>query len=183
MGALGKPSLITWTSLSAVKEDRKPKFIRVRTIGYAIALTIALIGLMLMSTKKEYMLLNINRTTELYKIKPDGRVENAYTFLFQNTQPKSHKYYFEVVDHPEIKILRPKKPFNLKHGKKVKKIIILSTDKILVKDSTKDTPIKIKIHAFALEDNNKKSEKISVYRDTIFVFPRYDIYKEKTSKK
>ena len=33
MGALGKPSLITWTSYSAVEEERKPKFLRFRTIA------------------------------------------------------------------------------------------------------------------------------------------------------
>ncbi len=178
MGALGKPSLITWTSLSAVKEERRPKFIRFRTIAYSIALTIALVALFLMGSTKEYMLLNINRTTQLYKIKDDGKtVTNAYTFLFQNTDHKDHKYYFEVLNNKDIKIKKPSKPFNLMAGKKSKKVVILATDKKLVKDRTKDTPIPITIRAYAVDDK----EKIVVDRQTTFVYPRLDVL-EKAAK-
>ncbi len=172
MGALGKPSLITWTSYSAVKEGRKPKYLRFRTIAYGVALTAALAGLFIASTKKEYMLLNINKTTQLYKIKDHGKlIENAYTFLVQNTERKDHKYYFEVVSHPDIKFIRPSKPFLVKAGAKIKKVVVLGTTKDLVKDSTKDTVIPIVIKAYALDDKKK----ITVTRPTTFVFPRYDI--------
>ncbi len=172
MGALGKPSLITWTSLSAVKEHRRPKFLRFRTIAYGIALTAALTGILVMGSKKENMLLNINRTTQLYKIKDNGsRVNNAYIFLFQNTQRKDHKYYFEVEGHPDIKIARPAKPFKLMSGKKAQKVVVLYTTKVLVKDYKKDTPIPITIKAYAT-DNKKK---IVVERHTTFVYPRYDL--------
>ncbi len=172
MGALGKPSLITWTSLSAVKEHRRPKFLRFRTIAYGIALTAALTGILVMGSKKENMLLNINRTTQLYKIKDNGnRVNNAYIFLFQNTQRKDHTYYFEVEGHPDIKISRPAKPFKLMAGKKAQKVVVLYTKKVLVKDNKKDTPIPITIKAYAT-DNKKK---IVVERHTTFVYPRYDL--------
>ena len=172
MGALGKPSLITWTSLSAVKEHRKPKFLRFRTIAYGVALTAALVGILVMGSKKENMLLNINRTTQLYKIKDNGnRVNNAYIFLFQNTQRKNHTYYFEVEGHPDIKISRPSKEFNLMAGKKAKKVVVLYTTKELVKNPSKDTPIPITIKAYATDD--KKN--IVVERHTTFVYPRYDL--------
>jgi cytochrome c oxidase accessory protein FixG len=174
MGALGKESLITWNSATAVKEKRKPKFIRFRTVAYSVALLIAFVALMLMSGTKEYMLLNVNRTTQLYKVDDDKMVKNSYTFLFQNTDSKDHRYYFEIVDNPDIKIIRPNKPFKLLAGKKVKKIVVLATDKVLVKDNTKDTPFHITIRAYA-EDNR---EKIVVDRVTTFVFPRYDIYEK-----
>lgn len=175
MGALGKPSLITWTSYSAIKEHRKPKFIRFRTIAYGVALTLALVGLFWMGSKKENMLLNINRTTQLYKIKDDGAVTNVYKFLFQNTQREPHTYYFEVESHPEIKIQRPAKPFKLRAGQKSNKIVVLYTKEPLSKDTTKDTPIPIKIKAYATD----AKDKIVVERDTIFVFPRYDIWQKK----
>jgi len=175
MGALGKESLITWTSYSAVEEERKPKFIRFRTIAYGFALTAALVGLFWMGSTKEYMLLNINRTTQLYKIKDDGqRVTNAYTFLFQNTQNNDHEYYFEIVGHDDIKIERPKKEFKLRAGTKSKKVVVLSTTKELAKDSKKDTPIAITIRAYAIDDK----EKVVVERQTTFVYPRYDILEE-----
>ncbi len=179
MGALGKPSLITWTSLSAVKEHRKPKFLRFRTIAYGIALTAALIGILVMGSKKENMLLNINRTTQLYKIKDNGnRVNNAYIFLFQNTQRKDHKYYFEVEGHPDIKISRPRKPFSLMGGKKAQKVVVLYTTKVLVKDYKKDTPIPITIKAYAVDD--KKN--VVVQRHTTFVYPRYDLIQKHKQK-
>ena len=175
MGALGKPSLITWTSYSAVEEERKPKFLRFRTIAYGFALTAALIGLFWIGSTKEYMLLNINRTTQLYKIKDNGqRVTNAYTFLFQNTENKDHEYYFEIVGHDDIKIERPKKPFKLRAGAKSKKVVVLSTTKELAKDNKKDTPIPITIKAYAVDDK----EKVVVERHTTFVYPRLDVLEE-----
>ncbi len=179
MGALGKPSLITWTSYSAVKEHRKPKFLRFRTIAYGIALTAALTGILVMGSKKEHMLLNINRTTQLYKIKDNGkRVNNAYIFLFQNTERKDHTYYFEVEGQPDIKIARPAKPFKLNAGKKIQKVVVLYTTKVLVKNDKKDTPIPITIKAYAVDD----PKKIVVERHTTFVYPRYDLI-EKARKK
>ncbi len=171
MGALGKPSLISWTSLSAIKEHRRPKFLRFRTVAYGIALTAALIGILVMGSKKEHMLLNINRTAQLYKIKDGGRVNNAYIFLFQNTDRKDHTYYFEVEGHPDIHILRPKKPFKLGAGKKAQKVVVLSTTKVLVKNDRKDTPIPITIKAYAVDD----PKNIVVKRHTTFVYPRYDL--------
>ncbi len=180
MGALGKPSLITWTSYSAVEEERKPKFVRFRTIAYGIALVLSLVGLFLMGSTKEYMLLNINKTTSLYKIKDDGKlVTNAYKFLFKNTERKDHMYYFEVVNNPDIKVLRPKKPFKVKAGGEDVQIVRLGTRKILSTDKTKDTVHPITIHAYAIDDKDK----ISVTRETVFGFPRYDILLEKQKSK
>ncbi len=183
MGALGKPSLIEWNSISAVKEHRRPKFLRFRTVAYGIALTVALVALFWMSTTKEYMLLNINRSAELYSFENHGKtVDNAYVMLFQNTENKNHNYYFEVLKEDktpfkEIYIKKPKKPFPLNAGKKVRKIVVLATDKVLSKDNTKDTTIPIIIKAYAV-DNPKK---IVVYRKTVFAFPRYD-YLQKARK-
>ncbi len=172
MGALGKPSLITWTSYSAIEEERKPKLLRFKIIAYGFALVATLIGLFWMGSTKEYMLLNINRTTQLYKIKDDGqRVTNAYIFLFQNTDNSDHKYYFEVLNHDDIIIQRPKKPFTLTAGSKTKKIVVLETTKVLAKDANKDTPIPIIIKAYAVDN----PQKIVVQRDTIFVYPRHDL--------
>jgi cytochrome c oxidase accessory protein FixG len=179
MGKLGKPSLIEWTSPNALNEKRKPIFVRQKTIGYAVMLTLALFMLFYMGSEKEHMLLNINRTTQLYSIKENGnRVTNNYTMLFQNTESKDHEYYFEVVGHPDITINRPKKSFKILANKKAKKIVVLSTKKELVKDDRKDTPIPITIRAYATDDK----EKIVVERKTTFIYPRYDILQQHKNK-
>ncbi len=171
MEKFDKPSLISWTSANAEEKSLKTRYIRFRTIAYGIALTIAFVGLMLMGSTKEHMLLNINRTARLYKIINHGKtVENVYTFLFQNTDSEDHKYYFDV-DHKGITVQRPREAFLLKAGKKIKKIVILQTTKELVKTNAKDTPIDIKIRAYA-KDNPKE---ITIYRETVFFFPKISV--------
>ena len=110
------------------------------------------------------MLLNINRTSELYAVKDGGVIENHYTFLFQNTDSQPHEYYFEVIGSKDITISRPKESFKLNPGSKVNKVVVLSTDKELAKNDRKDTPIPIKIRAFAVD----KKDLIVVERDAVF---------------
>jgi cytochrome c oxidase accessory protein FixG len=178
MGALGKESLVRWTSPREIETGEKTKYIRPRTIAYAVALTIVFVALLIMGTKKEHMLLNINKTAQLYRFTHDGKVVNDYTFLFQNTDSKDHRYYFKIEGHPEIKILKPTKDFRLAAGKKAKKIVTLWATQPLAKDTRKDTPVPIKIKAFAVDD----PEKIVVERNTVFVYPRWDIVQKKLKK-
>jgi len=107
MGALGKESLVRWTSPHEVETGEKTKYIRPRTIAYSVALTIVFVALLIMGTKKEHMLLNINKTAQLYRFTHDGRIVNDYTFLFQNTDSKDHTYYFKV-ENDKIRIVKPK---------------------------------------------------------------------------
>jgi cytochrome c oxidase accessory protein FixG len=174
MGALGKESLVRWTSPHEVETGEKTKYIRPRTIAYSVALTIVFVALLIMGTKKEHMLLNINKTAQLYRFTHDGRIVNDYTFLFQNTDSKDHTYYFKV-ENDKIKIVKPSKPFKLAAGKKAKKIVQLEAIKPLAEDTRKDTPVPIKIVAFATDD----PEKIRVERNTVFVYPRWDIVQKK----
>jgi len=173
MGALGKKSLVNWSSDYETKTKKRTRYFRFRTTAYLVALALVFIGLVLMSGTKEHMLLNINKTTQLYSIKEGNKIENAYTFLFQNTDTKEHKYYFEI-SNPDIKIKRPSKPFKLLAGQKMKKIVVLETDKVLIQNSRKDTPIKIDIKAYAVDNK----EQIVVHRDTVFIYPRYDLLKD-----
>lgn len=166
MEKLGKTSLITWTSSNAAEKGIITEYFRFRTIAYMVALTIALIGLFAMGTQKEYMLLNINRTSQLYKMADDGKtVENVYTFLFQNTDSKDHFYYFDV-SNSDIKIDKPSEPFFLSAGEKVKKVVILVSIPKDLKIEGEDLPINIK--AFAVD----AKEKIVVDRHTIFIYPK-----------
>jgi cytochrome c oxidase accessory protein FixG len=177
MASLGKENLIQWTSYEAM-ETGKTKIFRFRIIAYIVMLTMAFSGLLLMGSKKEHMLLNINRTTELYAVKDNGIVENHYTFLFQNTDSKEHNYYFEVVGNENIKISRPTEPFKLNAGSKANKVVVLYTDKEIAKNDRKDTPIAIKIRGFAVDDK----QKIVVERDAVFFYPSTEVINEKKAK-
>jgi cytochrome c oxidase accessory protein FixG len=175
MGALGKESLVRWSSeKEAVKYEGKTNFFRGKVIAYFTILAIVLAALFTMGSKKEHMLLNVNKSTRLYKTLENGVVQNDYIFLFANTDSKKHTYYFEIVDNDKIEIIRPKEPFELAAGKKRKKVVILQTKERLSQESRKDVPIPITIRAYAIDDK----EKIVVERKTVFVYPRADLLKK-----
>ncbi len=177
--AYGRPSLVQWSSeREALRHEGKTRYLRPKVIAYFTVLAIVLGMLFFMGSKKEHMLLNVNKTTRLYKIYPDGRVENDYVFLFQNTDNKPHKYYFEVQGNDKIKIVRPKEAFHLASEYKKKKIVVLETKDILAKNEAKDVPIPITIHAYAVDD----PKKISVFRKTVFVYPSVTELKNKVKK-
>ncbi|MCB9096983.1 MAG: cytochrome c oxidase accessory protein CcoG [Arcobacter sp.] len=169
MGKLGKPSLVQWSSTNAIKNNTPTKIVRKSTVMYFVALATVIGLLFVMSGEKEYMLLNVNKTTELYKVKENNVVSNNFLLLFQNTESKPLTYNLEVVGNPDITISRFE-PFTLSPGKLAKKVVILQTNKVLVSDNTKDTPIEITLKAYAKED----PEKVVVFRKAVFIYPRLD---------
>ena len=80
-----------------------------------------------MGSKKEHMLLNINKGQRLYKVLDNGVVQNDYIFMFANTDREAHTYYFEILGNDKITIKRPSDAFKLGAGKKKKKVVILET--------------------------------------------------------
>lgn len=167
MGKLGKETLISWTSPQSIEDRQKVRYMRFKTIGYIVAMVVVFSALLVMSSKKEDMLLNINRQ-ELYTIRDNARVENSYIFLFQNTQREAYEFYFEVQGNADIKIKRPSKPFLIQPGEKSKQVVVLYTDnKNLAQDAQKDTHIPLNIKAYAIG-----SEKpIEVFRESVFIYP------------
>ena len=164
MGHFNESSLIEWRSINSQNENKKVKIFRFRTVAYLVILCVVLVAAALMSGKKESMLLNINRTSELYKVLEQGEVENSYVFLVQNTQSKDHKFYFEI-DDKSIEISRPNKPFTLKAGAKQKVIVTLRSKN--ENTSEKDLLKHINIRAYATDEPT-----ISVQRASTFIYPK-----------
>ena len=174
MGKLGKDSLVQWSSTNEVKNDKKTKLIRGKTIMYAAALLIIVGMLFVMGGKKEYMLLNINTTANLYKIKADHEVVRNYVLLFQNTQRERYTYKIEIIGEYANKIkIKKFTPFKLSRGKMAKKVIQLSTKDSLSEDVTKDTPITVTLKAYAVEN----PKEVVVFRKAVFIYPRADEFK------
>lgn len=171
MGKLGKESLVQWSSTNEVKNATKTKLIRSKTIMYLVALLIIIGMLVVMGGKKEYMLLNINKTTQIYNIKADNEVTNNFLLLFQNTQKKDYNYSIKIIGEYAGKFeIKKFTDFKLSHGKMVKKVVQLSTKQRLVNDNTKDTPLTVTLKAYAKED----PDVIFVLRDAVFIYPRAD---------
>jgi len=171
MGKLGKESLVQWSSTNDVVNGKPTKLLRSKTIMYIAAL-VGIIGMLfVMGGKKEYMLLNINKTTQLYKIKENNRVVNNFLVLFQNTQKKTYTFNLAVVGEYKDKIqIKRFHSFKLGHGKLAKKVVQLSTTQRLVDNARKDTPITVTLKSWASED----PEKIVVFRKAVFIYPRSD---------
>lgn len=164
MGHFNESSLIEWRSINSQNENKKVKIFRFRTVAYLVILCVVLAAAVLMSGKKESMLLNINRTSELYKVLDQGEVENSYVFLVQNTQNKEHTFFFEI-DDKNIEISRPNKPFTLKAGAKQKVIVTLRSKN--ENTSEKDLLKHINIKAYATDEPT-----ISVQRASTFIYPK-----------
>ena len=180
MGRLGKESLVRWSSEKEVLfRNGKTHYFRPKIFGYIGILLILVVALGVMGSKKEHMLLNINKENRLYDVdrRVDGgiKVDNAYIFLLQNTLNEDHKFYFEVIPpkgmEGKIKIAKPTGAFKVRPGVKKKKIVILYTNEMLVENERKDTVIPITIRAYALDDK----ENIMVERKSTFTFPRLDV--------
>ncbi|RUM71910.1 MAG: cytochrome c oxidase accessory protein CcoG [Sulfurovum sp.] len=175
MGALGKPSLVQWSSeKETLRHEGKTNYFRGKVIAYFTVLTLVLVALFMMGSKKEHMLLDINKGQRLYKTLPGQVVQNDYIFMFANTDSKAHTYYFEIVNNDKIHIQRPKKAFKLNAEKKKKKVVVLETHDILVKNEKKDVSIPLTIRAYAVDDK----ENISVERKIVFFYPRLDLVKK-----
>jgi polyferredoxin len=182
MGKLGKPSLVEWSSeKETLFMKGKTHYLRPKVIGYMIILVITAGIMIVMGSKKEYMLLNINKENRLFGIKHidnnTTRVENAYTVLLQNTLSEDHEYYFDVIApagmQGKIKIAEPTEPFKVKPGVVKKKVVVLYTDEMLVNDNSKDTVIPITVHAYAVDDKKK----VIIDKESAFTFPRADLLK------
>lgn len=182
MGKLGKPSLVTWSSeYEIIDKKGKTQYFRPKIIAYVVLLVGLTVGMVFMGSNKEHMLLNINKENRLYSVQKtgDGKiiVDNAYEFLLQNTQNEKMSFYFEVILPKEVKgkleIIKPKETFDVTPGVKKKKIVVLRTYDALANDGRHDTIIPITIRAYALGHEDK----IVVFRESTFTYPRADIIK------
>ena len=169
MGKLGKESLVQWTSTNKIEKDIPTQVIRKSTILYTSILLIIVALMFVMGGKKEYMLLNVNKTTQLYKIKENNLVTNNFLLLFQNTDSVKHKYALEIVDHKDI-VIKRFTPFSLSPRKLAKKVVVLGTTARLVNDARKDTPITVTLKAYAIDD----PKRVVVFRKAVFIYPRAD---------
>ena len=172
MGKLGKPSLVQWSSeKETLRHEGKTNYLRPKVIAYFTVLLLIVVALFTIGSKKDTMLLDINKSPRLYKILKNGTVQNDYIFIFGNTDHKTHRYFFEVVGNEHIKIIRPKKSFTIHAGKNQKEVVILEAKTSLSNHAKKDTPLPITIRAYAVDDK----QKITIDKKAIFIYPGEEV--------
>ncbi|MCR8685380.1 cytochrome c oxidase accessory protein CcoG [Campylobacter ureolyticus] len=176
MARQNKPSLVRWTSEHALKHG-KTKILRFRTVAYMVALSIAFVALLIVGSKRETMLLNINRDSSFYNLKVENSqvvIENNYIFLIENTDKVAHEFYFET-NNDKISVKKPKKPVKIDARKKDKIIVTLEANEGAFEKSNVDITIPLVINAYATDNK----ENINVKRDTIFVYPKNSVIENK----
>lgn len=166
MGKLGKKSLIYWGSTNSVINRIKTTVFSKRNIAYMLSLTLCVIFAFATVLEKKDFIVNINKTTQLYKIAEDKSISNNYLFTFNNTEDKSITINLSLKESDIFEIKRFK-PFILKPKQRVKKVVILKTRKRLYLSDKKDTPLSTKIDIFTSE-NPKKVQT----RELSFIYPK-----------
>ncbi|WP_104744794.1 cytochrome c oxidase accessory protein CcoG [Helicobacter acinonychis] len=170
MSKYNRPSLIQWSSTNATNTHQKVHLMRLKTIAYMGVIAIVSALLVITSFKKERMLLDINRNSDLYETRLQGYVDNDYVFLFHNTDNKDHEFYFKILGQKDIQIKKPLTPVMVKAGQKIKAVVILRKPlKSAEQKRAKDTLTPIKIQAYSTDDKN-----IMVERGSVFIAPSED---------
>lgn len=158
MGKLGKKSLINWGSTNKVINKQNVSFFTKRNITYFVSLFLCLFLAFYFSLEKEDFLVNVNKTTELYKQNEDGIVSNNYILTIHNTKDETLTFDIKLKDEKNYKIKRFEK-FSLVAGAKTKKILIIETSKDYDKNIAKNSNITIEI--FSQNNRYKITKNIS----------------------
>ncbi|WP_066389396.1 cytochrome c oxidase accessory protein CcoG [Helicobacter himalayensis] len=183
MAKYNKPSLVGWSSPAAVETNSKVRYMRLKTICYVGILLATCIALLIMGGKKEGMLLNVNSTSEIYKIKTQG-VENTYRVLFHNTDSKEHEYFLSI-ENPSadsqiasnLEIITPKKPIRIRAGQKVTQIVTIRAKGLEASESG-DVNYPFILKSYALDD-----ESIFAERKANFIYPSKGVIQEYERRK
>uniref|UniRef100_UPI0040475835 cytochrome c oxidase accessory protein CcoG n=1 Tax=Aliarcobacter sp. TaxID=2321116 RepID=UPI0040475835 len=158
MEKFNKPSLINWGSTNKVINKKNISVFTKRNITYFVSLFLCIFLAFSFSLEKEDFLVNINKTTELYSQKKDGRVSNNYILTFHNTQDKTLTFDIKLQDEKNYKIKRFDS-FSLEAGKRTKKILIIETTKDFKK--SKGNTNQITIDIFTQNKELKVTRKVS----------------------
>lgn len=164
MGKLGKRPLIEWGSPQSVLSNIKPAIFSKRNIMYFIAMIGSLLFAAAFASDQERVLVNVNKTSELYKEK-NGTVSNNYIINIHNTQKRSYTYEVKVADS-RFRI-EQFTPLSLKSDGMRKRILVISTAHNPYVSNRSDTAAKVDLIIYAKEDPN-----ISVKREISFMYPR-----------
>lgn len=155
MGKLGKISLINWGSTNKVINKQNVSLFTKRNVTYFVSLFLCLFLAFYFSLEKEDFLVNVNKTTELYKQNEQGIVSNNYILTIHNTKDETLTFDIKLKDEKNYKIKRFEK-FSLDAGAKTKKILIIETSKDYDKNIAKNSNITIEIFS---QDNRYKITK------------------------
>ena len=164
MGKLGKKSLIAWGSPKSVLQELKSSIFSKRNIMYFIAMAGSLIFAAAFASEQERVLVNINKTSEQYKVR-DRIVSNNYIITIHNTQKQPYTYKVKVAD--SLFKIEQFEPLTLQPDRMRKRVLVISTAHNPYLSNRSDTAAKVDLIIYA-----KENPRISVTREISFMYPR-----------
>lgn len=171
MGQLNKPSLIEWGSTNSVILKQKTSIFSPKNIMYFASILACIVLLIVFANSKEYLLVNINKTTNLFKIDENNIVKNNYVFTIQNTQNQPYTYDIKV-NHTDFEISKLV-PFTLAPNQRVKKVVSIQSNKVLHLSNATNTPVTLEVTIFAQED----PDTIKITKPIAFMYPKDSLLK------
>lgn len=171
MDKQGRPSLIEWGSTNSVFNGKVSSLLSKKNMAYFTVLLLSIIGAVVMGSNKEEIIVNVNKTAELYKIHDDSSVSNNYALTVHNTQNIGYTYDVRA-ENSELFEVKKIEPFEVKAQSFQRKILVLQTKKKLVGSDRQSTPMVAKIIVFA-----KENPKIQLTKELAFIYPRSDLIK------
>ncbi|QKF72738.1 cytochrome c oxidase accessory protein [Aliarcobacter faecis] len=162
MGKLGKESLINWGSTNRVLNKKRVSLFTKKNITYFVSLFICIFLAFYFSLEKEQFLVNINKTTELYKITSDKKIVNNYVLTIQNSQDETLTFNIKLQDEQNFKIKRAQDS-TIEAGKRAKFVLIIESIDELKNIEAKNIPIFIEIYT--------KEKDLRVIKKLIFSKP------------
>lgn len=145
MGKLGKSSLINWGSTNKVLNNKNISIFTKKNITYFASLFLSIFLAFFFSLEKEQFLVNVNKTTELYKINEDKKIVNNYILTIHNTQDIPLTFDIKLKDENNFRIKRFEE-VSLEAGKKAKKVLIIESLNDLKDIQNKNIPIFIEVY-------------------------------------
>ena len=145
MGKLGKSSLINWGSTNKVLTNKNISIFTKKNITYFASLFLSIFLAFFFSLEKEQFLVNVNKTTELYKINEDKKIVNNYILTIHNTQDTPLTFDIKLKDENNFRIKRFEE-ISLEGGKKAKKVLIIESLNDLKDIQNKNIPIFIEVY-------------------------------------
>jgi cytochrome c oxidase accessory protein FixG len=171
MGKLNKPSLIQWGSTNSVILKQKTNIFAPKNIMYFASILACIVLLVIFANSKEYLLVNVNKTTNLFKIDENNIVKNNYVFTIQNTQNQPYTYDIKV-NHTDFEVTNFT-PFTLVPNQRVKKVVSIQTNKVLHLSNDKNTPVSLEVTVFAQEN----PDTIKSNKSIAFMYPKDSLLK------
>lgn len=158
MGKLGKKSLIYWGSTNNILKNKISKLFSKRNLSYIASLIVCVFFTIYYMSEKEPFSININRTTNLYKVDENGNISNNYILTIQNRLEKQYTYELNILN--EEFFIKRFKPLKLDSQKRAKTVLIIGTKQ------ANPSP-KVEVLFYAKEDKN-----IKIKKELVFVYPK-----------